>query len=74
MSSKGREHILIIENDEGILILLKDFLTLLGYIVKTAQDGLSGLRLLEEESFNIVITDCDMSGLNGIELTALPGL
>lgn len=71
MASEGRQRILLIENDASILMLLRDFLSLSGYIVKTAEDGLSGLRLLEEEPFDIVITDCDMPGLNGIELTSL---
>lgn len=71
MHSEGREYILLIENDDSILMLLRDFLSLSGYSVKTAQDGLSGLRLLEEEPFDIVITDCDMPGLSGIELTAI---
>ncbi|MCX7792785.1 MAG: response regulator [Thermodesulfovibrionales bacterium] len=70
MSSEVRERILLVENDDGILMLLKDFLSLSGYSVRTAQDGLSGLRFLEKEPFDILITDCDMPGLNGIELTA----
>lgn len=71
MPSGGIEHILLVEDDDSILMLLRDFLSLSGYLVKAAQDGLSGLRLLEEESFDIVITDCDIPCLSGIELTAI---
>ncbi len=71
MTSVNRQRILIVENDDSILMLLRDFLSFSGYTVRTAQDGRSGLRLLEEEPFDIMITDCDMPGLNGIDLTRL---
>ncbi len=71
MPLEGRHRILIIDDDEAIIKLLSDFLTLAGFYVRTARDGLSGLELIKKETFDIIITDCDMPGMSGIELTAL---
>ena len=39
-----------------------------GYFVKTAPDGLQAWRLLEEEQFDLVLTDLNMPHMNGLEL------
>lgn len=71
MLAESRHRILVIDNDVALLELLRDFLSLSGFYVRTALDGLSGLELFKQETFDIIITDCDMPGINGIELTAL---
>lgn len=71
MASEKRYRILVIENDVALLELLRDFLILSGFYVRTALDGLSGLELFKQETFDIIITDCEMPGMSGIELTAL---
>lgn len=49
--------ILIIDDTPLNCILLKTFLTQLGYDVTTAQDGEAGLRLLSEQRFELVLLD-----------------
>lgn len=71
MPGKSRYRILVIDDDEAVLKLLREFLSFFGFYVRTARDGLSGLELFNQESFDIIITDCDMPGIGGIELTAL---
>lgn len=71
MPVESRHRILVIDNDVAILELLRNFLILSGFYVRAARDGLSGLELLKHETFDIIITDCDMPGMSGIELTAL---
>lgn len=71
MPAERRHRILVIDNDVALLELLRDFLSFSGFYVRTAPDGLSGLELFKQETFDIIITDCDMPGINGIELTAL---
>jgi DNA-binding NtrC family response regulator len=43
-------------------------LTLEGYAVKMAAEGVEGLRMLETESFDLVLLDLALPGQSGIEL------
>src|SRR5450631_2904874 len=63
---KGR--ILLVEDDETFRSLLQTILEDDGHEVLTAEDGLKGLRLLRQESFDLVITDLKMPGKTGLEL------
>lgn len=60
--------ILIIDDDESILNVLKRFLTSKGYIVDSAGNGRQGLRLLEAEPPDLVITDIMMPETDGLEV------
>jgi len=61
--------ILIVDNDPVISRLLKDFLVLNGFNVQTVENGSEALDLIKRGQFNIIITDYDMPGINGVELT-----
>ncbi len=61
--------ILIVDNDDNILMLLTDFLILKGFYVRTADNGQKAIEILKTEPFDIIITDYDMPGINGLELT-----
>ncbi|MGB9080964.1 MAG: sigma-54 dependent transcriptional regulator [Desulfuromonadaceae bacterium] len=63
---KGR--ILLVEDDETFRSLLQTILEDDGHEVLTAEDGLEGLRLLRQESFDLVVTDLKMPGKSGLEL------
>ena len=60
--------ILIIEDEESILMALEDHLTLEGYEVETAQDGISGLRKASEAKLDLVILDIMLPGMDGFEV------
>lgn len=64
MSSLGK--ILIIDDNPK---LLEDALPMYGYDVKTAHDGLMGLKILSEESepFDLILLDVVMPNLDGWE-------
>ncbi len=57
--------ILVVDDEEMILKLLRESLEIQGYQVETAQDGQEALHRLEEQAFHIVLTDLNMPGLNG---------
>jgi len=58
--------ILVIDDDKNVLRLVDEFLTRLGYTVKTANNGVEGIRLLaENRRFRLVITDIRMPGVDG---------
>ncbi len=44
-------------------------LTMLGYALEIANDGKEALELLESKSFAILLTDCHMPNMDGLELT-----
>lgn len=62
-----RESILIVDDEKEICDLLRDALTKERFEVETALDGRQGLGLLEENLFDLVITDIKMKGMDGLE-------
>lgn len=60
--------ILVIEDEQRMADLLREGLEESGYRVTTAGDGLTGLRLFRENSFNLVISDILLPGMSGFEL------
>jgi len=62
------ERILIIEDDEEILRVLKRVLTYEGYIVDTALTGKAGLILAQEQRPDLVILDWMLPNMDGLEV------
>ena len=60
--------ILLIEDEKKIADTLSKGLSELDYYVEKAYDGKIGLRLFESNSFNLVITDINLPGINGYDL------
>ncbi|AIB14348.1 hypothetical protein ABAZ39_20745 (plasmid) [Azospirillum argentinense] len=60
--------ILVIDDVPAFTALLRMTLETQGHQVAEANDGLSGLSMLERESFDLAIVDMMMPGLDGIEL------
>lgn len=60
--------ILAIDDDSIIRALLINMLQKAGYEVITASDGSTGLKMALEEDPDVVITDYQMPGMNGMEL------
>ncbi len=63
------ERILIIEDDEEILRVLKRVLTYEGYIVDTALTGQAGLVLAREQRPDLVILDWMLPKMDGLEVS-----
>jgi len=60
--------ILVVDDEEIVRDMLQDTLSKTGYKVQTARDGLDAISQIENEPFEIVITDLKMPGMNGAEL------
>ncbi len=60
--------ILIVEDDETILMGLKDDLEFEGYEVAVADNGRDGYRLAKNEKFNLIILDILLPELTGFEI------
>ncbi len=64
-----KERILIIEDDEGIVRVLRRALTYEGYQAETALDGEDGLSRAREWRPDLVILDLMLPGMDGLEVT-----
>ena len=60
--------ILIVEDEEAIADLEKDYLELSGFEVEIASDGTRGLKKALEEEFHLVILDLMLPGVDGFEI------
>ena len=59
--------IMVVDDEQAILSLLKQILEPEGYEVVVATDGRSALALLEERKPDLVLLDIMMPGLNGFQ-------
>jgi DNA-binding response OmpR family regulator len=60
--------ILIIEDDDEMRSLLKDFVEEEGYRADSAEKGTYAFRKLMTESFDLIITDIRMPGYSGLDI------
>ena len=65
----SKYHILIVDDDDRIRNLLKDYLSENNYIVSAAENALQAKEKLQYLKFDIIILDVMMPGQNGYELT-----
>lgn len=63
--------ILAVDDHPANRLLLRRQLSLLGHQVTEARDGNEGWLLWQSEQHEMVITDCSMPGMDGLELTRL---
>lgn len=64
------KNILVAEDSITIRTLLRNFIENAGFTVKTAVDGLEAYNFLQNEHFDLVVSDIEMPRMNGFELTA----
>jgi DNA-binding response OmpR family regulator len=57
--------VLVIDDEKGILQIIRQALTKFGHNVETAMDGQEGIRKFDHGNFDIVITDIRMPGIDG---------
>ncbi|TSC88617.1 MAG: winged helix family two component transcriptional regulator [Microgenomates group bacterium Gr01-1014_7] len=60
--------ILLVEDEDFIRELYVRQLTKEGFEVKSATDGQTGLNLLKQESFDLLLLDIMLPGMNGLQL------
>ena len=62
------KHLLIIEDEEGILQFLKQGLEEENYQISSATNGLDGLTLFQNEKFDLVLLDWMLPEMTGLEV------
>jgi two-component system response regulator HydG len=63
-------HVLVVDDDEPHATAVAESLERVGYDCVVATSGADGLRLIEEQDFDIIITDLIMEGVGGLEVLA----
>jgi len=64
----NKRRILIIDDDIAVLESCEGILEDAGYLVTTATDGASGLRMLQHRTFDLLLVDLKMPGMSGLEV------
>ncbi|PCJ63459.1 MAG: hypothetical protein COA79_01215 [Planctomycetota bacterium] len=65
--SKNNLKILIVDDNEDNLLILKSDLEQMGFLVDTAASGLKAIALAETHKYSLVILDVDMPEMDGYE-------
>ncbi len=60
--------LLVVDDEKVIREILADFLTMEGFAVGVAEDGVAALRELETNAYDIVISDLKMPRMGGLDL------
>ncbi|OGW27432.1 MAG: hypothetical protein A2X59_07230 [Nitrospirae bacterium GWC2_42_7] len=66
---EDKRSVIIIEDDLGLLHMLEQGLVAGGYRCETATNAESAIELLSKTSFDIMLTDVRLPGMNGFDLT-----
>ena len=60
--------ILVVDDDESIRYLFREFLQMKGFNVEEAENGFEALMMLGKKDFNLMILDIKMPGKHGLEV------
>jgi len=60
--------ILLVDDEEEFVLMLASYIRSHGFEVETALDASQALPLIDENTFDLIITDINLPGMNGIEL------
>ena len=66
---KFKAHILIVDDDERIRELVKEYLNQNNYLVSTAKDSIDAIEKTKIIKFDLIILDIMMPGKTGLEFT-----
>lgn len=75
----GAKRILVVDDQESMREMLSELLQMMGYETRAVEGGEQALQSLQEAATDLVITDLNMPGMDGMELmkrikTLHPGL
>jgi len=67
-AQKRKIRVCVIDDEEPLVLVLKEELARHGFEVAASLNGTDGIRLLEQKPFDVCLLDLNMPGLNGIEV------
>jgi diguanylate cyclase (GGDEF)-like protein len=62
-------HVLIVDDDSNVRIPIQEFLEQSGFMVSSAGTAEKAMELIAGDGVHVVITDIQLPGMNGLELT-----
>ena len=65
------EKILVVDDNNVFRIVVSKMLSRLGYEVSSADSGENGLRIFLKNKFDIVLSDYEMPGMDGVALACI---
>lgn len=67
-AGQPRHRVLIVDDEAPVRALTREILSAVGFDVETAEDGAAALGLLSTSTFDLIITDLRMPGMDGATL------
>src|ERR1700742_418331 len=64
--SRMTGNVLIVDDDQSMAETLAKAMTRRGFVVTWQTSGADALKLLDEQDFDVVVTDLHMEGMNGL--------
>lgn len=68
MNIASRSSVLLVDDEKGITVVLGAYITDLGYVVDTALSGEEAIEKLQKKSYEVVVSDVRMPGMDGVAL------
>lgn len=62
------KEILVVDDQQGIRLLLKEVFKKEGYTIHLAANGIDALRIVQEEAVDCVLLDMKIPGMDGLEI------
>jgi CheY-like chemotaxis protein len=59
--------ILVVDNDELYVMLVREVFTMKGHSVLSASNGAEGLKILESNPVDLIVSDVEMPVMDGLE-------
>lgn len=65
---KSHSSVLVVEDDHDQVLIVRGFLSRLGLNLRFAPDAEQAMKMLEEDTPDLILSDINLPGMSGIDL------